>query len=260
MALLKKLLAFDKAWYEDPMSSWNRRVVLTGAAGGVGRAIAANLAARGARLALVDRQAESLEKLKAELPGGPHTAHHFDLAQIDAISTLVEDVVEAEEGVDVLINNAGCTVHGLFVEQTPEEIEQVMHVNLHAAIRLSQAFLPHLRRATSGHIVNMASLAGLMGFPFQSTYSATKFGLRGFGQALRIELRPEGIGVTTVMPGAIATPFLTHAPSHSLQMSSRMSELMQSHGTSPDRGQHFRRGVVVGHCYHGLHQTQFSVV
>ena len=213
----------------------DRIVVLTGAAGGIGTAIARRLAEAGAVLALVDRDAAGLEALATALGEAETSTHLFDLRGLDGLDALAEAVVEAHGGVDVLVNNAGVTVHGPLAAQSADDVARVLGVDLHAVIEATRVFLPRLRGRPGAHVVHIASMAGLQGFPFQSTYSAAKFGLRGFGQALRPELAAMGIGCSTILPGTIATGFLRHTPSHDPASSARLATLMERFGTSPDR-------------------------
>jgi len=215
----------------------DRIVVLTGAAGGIGTAIARRLARAGARLALVDRDAAGLDALATALSGSRAevSIHLFDLRELAELDQLAHAVVAAHGGVDVLINNAGVTVHGPLVSQSAEDVARVIGVDLHAVIETTRVFLPRLRDRPGAHVVHIASMAGLQGFPFQSTYSAAKFGLRGFGQALRPELAAMGIGCSTILPGTIATGFLRHTPTHDPVSSARLATLMERFGTSPDR-------------------------
>lgn len=227
-----------------------RVVVLTGAAGGIGSAIARSLANDGAHLALVDRDEQGLTALAGSLPHPNRVSQHVvDLLQFESFPALVDDIIQRHGAVHVLINNAGLTVHGTFLDQTADEIERVLTVDLRAAIHLTKLFLPHLRADAPGHVVNMASMAGFAGFPFQSTYSAAKFGLRGFGQALRPELHPLGIGVTTIMPGAIATDFLGAAGTHDKATSDQLASLMRKYGTPPTRvATKVRRAILRNHA------------
>ena len=218
------------------MNSLNGRVVvLTGAAGGIGSAIARRLSADGARLVLVDRNTDGLTALAASLAPAPVTCRVVDLSQLDQLDALAQDITAEHGAVHVLINNAGLTVHGLLADQTPEEIDRVLDVDLRAPLHLTRAFLPALRATAPAHVVNIASMAGLQGFPFQTTYSAAKFALRGFGQALRPELASHGVGVSTILPGTIATDFLAAAGTHDPQTSQRLAGLMQRYGTPPSR-------------------------
>jgi short-subunit dehydrogenase len=218
-------------------------VVLTGAAGGIGAATARALVARGARVALVDRDEVGLTTLAAELAAAV-TSHPFDLRDIDGMDHLAAQILEAHGSIDVLINNAGLTVHAPFARMSREEIDRVFDVDLRAAVHATRVFLPHIRESNRGHVVFVSSMAGLEPFPTQTTYSAAKFGLRGFGAALRIELRAEGIGVSTVLPGTIATGFLAAADSHDPELTNTLAGLMQRFGTSPDRvGRAIVRGI-----------------
>lgn len=214
----------------------DRVVLLTGAAGGIGSALARAFAAAGARLALVDRDETGLAALAQGLPGATQVSlHRLDLADFSTFDGLLADVIAAHGRVDVLVNNAGLTVHGRFADHTAADLDRVLDVDLRAPVHLTRVALPHLRRAEQAHVVLVSSMAGGLAFPFQSAYSTAKFGLRGFGAALRIELAPEGIGVTTVMPGTIATPLLANATSHDDATSTRLAAMMRRYGTNPDR-------------------------
>ena len=211
-------------------------VLLTGAAGGIGSALARTFAAAGAHLALVDRDEAGLIALASSLPSTAEASvHPFDLSDVSGLETLVADVFAAHGSIDVLVNNAGVTVHGTFADHTEPDLDRVLDINLRAPIHLTRLVLPHLRTSSGSHLVLLSSMAGGLAFPFQSAYSASKFGLRGFGAALRIELASEDIGVTTVMPGTIATRFLANAASHDEGTSTRLSALMQRFGTRPER-------------------------
>lgn len=209
--------------------------VLTGAAGGIGRAIAQRIAESGGILALVDRDSAGLTDLAKGLSGAGHTTHVFDLQQLDALPQLLAEVTVSHPTVHGLINNAGLTVHATFADQSAEEVDRVLDVDLRAVLHMTRVFLPLLTAAGHAQIINISSMAGLAGFPFQSTYSAAKFALRGFGQALRPELAPRGIGVTTVLPGTIATSFLATAGTHDKALSDKLAALMLRFGTNPDR-------------------------
>jgi len=173
-------------------------VALTGAAGGIGRATARALSARGARVALIDRDVAGLRALAAEL-GDAASVWPFDLTRFDQLDALAGDIARRHGAVNALINNAGLTVFGPFASQSVAEIERVFDVDLRAAVLATRAFLPHIQRAGRGHISFVSSMAGAHAFPAQATYSGAKFGLRGFAAALRIELAAEGIGVSCVL-------------------------------------------------------------
>jgi short-subunit dehydrogenase len=176
-----------------------RKALLTGATGGLGRAIAEALAGRGAKLVLSSRRAAELESMAAELPGDGHRHVVSDLAEPGAAEALA-----AEAGtVDVLVANAGLPGTGYLSSFTPEEVGRALRVNLEAPILLAQALIPAMRERGAGHLVFVSSLAGKSGAPRSSVYNATKFGLRGFAFALRADLADGGVGVSVVSPGFI---------------------------------------------------------
>jgi short-subunit dehydrogenase len=176
-----------------------RTALLTGATGGLGRAIAKALAERGAILLLSARKAEALEALAAELPGSGHRVLPADLAEPGAAEKLA-----AEAGaVDVLVANAGLPGAGRIEDFSVEEVARAIRVNLEAPMLLARALFPAMLEQGSGHLVFVASLAGKAASPQSSIYNATKFGLRGFALGLRTDLAPRGIGVSLVSPGFI---------------------------------------------------------
>jgi short-subunit dehydrogenase len=176
-----------------------RTALLTGATGGLGRAIAATLAGRGATLALSGRKAEALEALTAELPGEGHRVLPADLAEPGAAERLA-----AEAGdVDILIANAGLPGTGRLPDYTTERLTGTLRVNLEAPMLLARALEPGMLERGAGHMVFISSLSGKAASPLSSIYNATKFGLRGFALGLRTDLGPKGIGVSLVSPGFI---------------------------------------------------------
>jgi short-subunit dehydrogenase len=176
-----------------------RKALLTGATGGLGRAIAKAMAARGASLVLSGRKPEALQALAAELPGAGHETVPSDLAEPGAAEKLAAEVGE----VDVLIANAGLPGAGRMEDFSPEEVKRALRVNLEAPMLLAQALYPAMLSKGSGHLVFVASLSGKAPSPHSSIYNATKFGLRGFALGLRADLRPQGVGVSIVSPGFI---------------------------------------------------------
>jgi len=176
-----------------------RSTLLTGATGGLGRAIATALAERGAKLILSGRKAEALEALATELPGEEHRVLPADLAEPAAAEKLA-----AEAGdVDVLVANAGLPGTGRLPDYSAEQLTGTLRVNLEAPILLARALEPAMLEKGSGHMVFVASLSGKSATPLSSVYNATKFGLRGFALGLRADLDPRGIGVSIVSPGTI---------------------------------------------------------
>jgi short-subunit dehydrogenase len=172
------------------------RVLVTGATGGIGQAIARTFAAEGADVMVSGRRLEVLEPLAQELGG---RALQCDLAQREQVERLVHDAGE----VDVLVANAALPASGLLLELTQEQIDRMLEVNLRAPVALARALAPAMAQRHQGHIVFISSLAGKVASPASSIYSATKFGLRGFALALRQDLKADGVGVSVVLPGFI---------------------------------------------------------
>ena len=172
---------------------------MTGATGGLGRAIAAALAGRGAKLILSARKQEALDALAAELSGEGHRTLAADLAEPGAAEKLAAEAGE----VDVLVANAGLPGAGLLTEFTPEQVTRALRVNLEAPMLMARALYPAMVERGSGHLVFVSSLSGKVASPRTSIYNATKFGLRGFAFGLRTDLGPQGVGVSVVAPGFV---------------------------------------------------------
>ncbi len=211
-----------------------KRVILTGAGGGIGTALARALAARGARLALVGRSAESLQSLHTELT---HAGHHCvsviaDLTDAAACDRAAQQAATGLGGVDLLINNAGASSFHPLAEEDPERLDTIIRLNLGAPILLTRSLLPRLLSQGSGRIVNVGSTFGSIGFAWFTAYSASKAGLRGFSEALRRELADSGVGVTYVAPRAVRTPLNTEA---TLQMAAAVKMNMDSPEWVADR-------------------------
>ncbi len=186
-------------------------VVLTGAAGGIGSALARALAAEGARLALVDRNEAALHALAAELSGAPAVVIAQDLLLEDAAQQVVERALSGLGRVDVLINLAGVLGFRPFVRETAAMTEQLFRLNVFLPMRLTRMLLPHMQERASGCIVNIGSIFGSIGFAWFTSYSASKAALRGFSEALRRELEGTGVGVSYLAPRSVKTPFNTGA-------------------------------------------------
>lgn len=190
-----------------------KTAVLTGAAGGIGSAMAEALAGAGVRLVLVGRSAQALQALAARL-GDRHLAVGADLATDAGRQRVLECCAALPDGVDVLINNAGVSAFGLFEAQAPR-LTELVTTNLLAPMLLTAQLLPLLRQAPRGLIVNVGSAFGAIGHPGFAGYSASKFGLRGFSEALRRELADSTVGVLYLAPRATATA-LNSAPVNAL--------------------------------------------
>lgn len=188
----------------------NKSILLTGGGSGIGRALAAALAAKGANLMLAGRRAGPLEETAAELRGsGSVSLAVADVTDPQARHDLVKAAIRQMGEVDILINNAGGVRAGRLEQIEAEDLRRMIDVNLIAPIMLSREVIPFMRARGSGLIVNITSGIALIGMPFYATYAASKAGLARFGEALRRELSGEGIGVLTVYPGATDTPMMT---------------------------------------------------
>ncbi|MCW2951706.1 MAG: short-chain dehydrogenase/reductase [Conexibacter sp.] len=171
-------------------------VLLTGATGGIGQAIARALAARGATLVLTGRRTDVLEPLAAELRGRTVAA---DLADREAVVRLAREAGE----IDILVSNAGLPASGRLDDYAVDEVDRAIDVNLRAAIVLGKLLSEPMVQRGHGHLLFVSSLAGKTSQPGMALYSATKFGLRGFARGMREDLRDHGVGVSTVFPGFI---------------------------------------------------------
>ena len=187
--------------------------VLTGAGSGIGRALALALARGGCQLALVDINAAQLAQTaeQARQLGVQVSEHPTDVADRAAIAGLPEQVVAEHGQVDLLINNAGVALGGTFEQVTVENFDWLMAINFDAVVCMTRAFLPLLKQRPAARIVNLSSLFGLITPAGQTAYCASKFAVRGFSHALRLELVGSPVGVTVVHPGGIATAIASSA-------------------------------------------------
>lgn len=190
------------------MNLSGKRIILTGAAGGIGYRVALLLAAKGAKLALVERNAQRVEEICTELNnnGGSAIPIVLDLSADGAAQQVVASAMKSLGGVDIVINNAGIMDFTLFEQHEPKRIEQMISINVVAPMLLVRAALPQLLAQNSGRIVNIGSAFGSIGFAHFATYCASKFAMRGFSEALRRELVDTQVGVTYVSPRATRTP------------------------------------------------------
>ena len=184
-----------------------QRVILTGAAGGMGKILAKLIADAGAKIALIDANAESLQKLSATIDGSH--AVPADLSNEEGCKEAIQSATQALGGLDVLINLAGLMSFSTYEDEDIKWVQRLMQVNLIAPMILSRAVLPEMLKQGKGQIVNVGSMFGSIGFAYFAAYSASKFGLRGFSQALRRELIDSPINITYVSPRAVKTPINT---------------------------------------------------
>jgi NAD(P)-dependent dehydrogenase (short-subunit alcohol dehydrogenase family) len=195
------------------MSLKNRITVITGAASGIGRAIAISLARRGANLALADVNDSGLSetaRLAQAAQNDPAiavriTQHHLDVADRRAVAAFPQAVLSAHPGVDILVNNAGVAVGGTFEDTSEEDFDWLFEINFLAVVRMTRAFLPLLHKSDDARLVNLSSVFGLVSPPGNVAYAASKFAVRGFSNSLRHELAGSSVGVTVVHPGGVAT-------------------------------------------------------
>jgi NAD(P)-dependent dehydrogenase (short-subunit alcohol dehydrogenase family) len=189
-----------------------KRCLITGAASGIGRATAIAAAGRGAELFLTDRNGEGLEHVVAEIRAAEGSVGHFaavDLVEHEAVVAFAGEVHALAPSMDVVMNIAGISTWGRIEQLEHEHWRRTIEINLMGPISVLECFVPPMIEAgRGGHVVNVASVAGLFGLPWHAPYSASKFGLRGVSEVLRFDLRKHRIGVSLVCPGAVKTPLV----------------------------------------------------
>lgn len=185
------------------------RIVITGASQGIGRALALAAAERGARVLAAARSADQLRQLtETPISGtGKIVTVQADVTDPEGRRRMVEAAAQHFDGADVLVNNAGIGATGHFTEASPERLRKIMEVNFFGTAETTRAFLPLLKHGHDAAIVNISSIAGKRGIPARSEYSASKFALQGFSEALRAEVAKDGIDVLIVCPGLTQTNF-----------------------------------------------------
>ncbi|RIK78375.1 MAG: glucose dehydrogenase [Planctomycetota bacterium] len=190
----------------------DRRVVITGASSGIGRHLALELADRGARLLLSARRRELLHSLAEECRARGAAAEYIagDVADEACRADLAAFARDRWGGIDMLVNNAGVSAHACFADSDESTLRRIMEVNFFAAAELTRRALPLLAAGRQPAIVNVGSVLGHRGVPLTSEYCASKFALRGWSEALRVELAPRGIDVLLVSPGTTDTDFFAH--------------------------------------------------
>ncbi|WP_053219321.1 SDR family NAD(P)-dependent oxidoreductase [Virgibacillus senegalensis] len=191
-----------------------KKIIVTGASGGLGEQIAKKIAQQGGVPILIARSEDTLRKLANELSETHQTNIPFytaDLTEIDQLEGVLADILEKHQPIQGLVNNAGFGVFDFFQDAQWSEVENMLKLNVIALVKVVHQLLPHLLQNQYGHIVNIASQAGKIATPKSSVYSASKHAVIGFSNALRLEVEQKGIWVTTVNPGPIATSFFDHA-------------------------------------------------
>lgn len=205
-----------------------KRVLITGAASGIGRAVAIASAARGSRVFLTDINDAALQAVAEEIRasgGAVDYVKAVDVSEHDAVRAMADEIHAAHGSLDVLMNVAGIAVWGTVERLTHEQWRRVIDVDLMGPIHVIECFLPAMVEADrGGHLVNVSSTAGLFGLPWHAPYCAAKFGLRGVSEVLRFDLRRHRIGVTLVCPGAVDTGLVNTVEIAGVDTSSRTME------------------------------------
>ncbi|MFC0252137.1 SDR family NAD(P)-dependent oxidoreductase [Massilia consociata] len=210
----------------------NRVAVVTGAGGGIGRAIAIALARRGCHLALADIDGDAAADCArhARALGVRASVHPLDVADRAAVRALPSQVDAVHNRVDLVVNNAGVALGGSFEQVGEDDFDWLMEINFHGVVRMTRAFLPHLRLSNDARIVNVSSIYGIIAPPGQSAYAASKFAVRGFSHALRHELEGSTVAVSVVHPGGVATAIAKNArapagaPPHEIEKGRAIAE------------------------------------
>jgi NAD(P)-dependent dehydrogenase (short-subunit alcohol dehydrogenase family) len=222
------------------MRDFNGKVAaITGAGSGIGRALALELAGRGARLALSDVDSAGVEETVAEVAGRGGTAQGYtlDVSNRQAVFAHAEEVASDLGKVNLIFNNAGVAMHNPILETPIEDIEWLMGINYWGVVYGTKAFLPHLIASGDGYVVNVSSVFGLIAVPGQAAYNSAKFAVRGFTEALRQEMLMSGtpVGVSCVHPGGVKTSIArsAHLPGRDPVESAKQFE--KTARTTPER-------------------------
>jgi short-subunit dehydrogenase len=207
------------------------RVVVTGASSGIGRSLALELGRRKARTLLVARRGDVLRGVCDEVSslGGVALAVVGDITQPTCRADIARTADDHFGGLDVLVNNAGTSAHGDFASESPDVTRQIFELNFFSAAELTREVIPLLREGERPMIVNIGSILGQRGIPYNATYCASKFALAGWSEALRAELAPLGIDLLLVSPGSTDTPFREHLVEKRISLSWE-----RRRGVSPD--------------------------
>jgi short-subunit dehydrogenase len=190
------------------MTAISGTAAITGAASGIGRALAIELASRGSDLALADRDEAGLKSLAAEIGAQRKISlHRVDVSEPDEIAQFAREAISAHPALNILVNNAGVALLGQFEEIDQAQMDWLFDINFWGVVHGTRAFLPHLKTKPEAHIVNVSSIFGIIAPPGQSAYAAAKFAVRGFSESVRHELAITGspVRLSVVHPGGVAT-------------------------------------------------------
>lgn len=220
-----------------------KHVVITGAASGIGRAVALQVAALGGHVHLTDRHADPLADTAAAIRadgGSVGVVAAFDIRELDDVVTFAKSVHETVPHADVVMNIAGISAWGPVERIEHEQWRNMIEVNLMGPIHMIEAFIPAMVEAgDGGHLVNVSSAAGLFGLPWHAAYSASKFGLRGVSEVMRFELKRHRIGVSLVCPGGVDTPLTETVQIAGVDTSdprfAKLQKRFRRHAVSPER-------------------------
>jgi len=190
---------------EQEANAHRRVVLITGTSSGFGRACALHLSRNGYCVYGTSRSAEFDRKTVAAAPDTSFKTISMDVRDASSVSKGVSHILKNEGRIDVIVNNAGIATAGAIEEVAMAEVQNQFETNFFGAIRVCQAVLPQMRKQKSGCIINISSIGGVMGIPFQGAYSASKFALEGISEALRIEVKPFGFHVVLIEPGDFKT-------------------------------------------------------
>lgn len=235
-----------------------RKVLITGGGSGIGLAIAAEAAARGAVPILVDINPEALASAEASLRKRGHETYGFrvDVTDIEAVRGLRERLLELSLSPDVLVNCAGVTLVAHVTSTEHEEWKRIIDVNLMGTVNVVETFLPDLVEKGSGRIINIGSIDGLVPIPGQSAYCASKFAVTGMSEVLYYDLRPQGIGVTLVCPGYVNTPMARSHPVKDLPIRfqgwEKVARLLEVFSSRPER--------IASRALEGAEKARFLVI
>ena len=222
------------------MRDLNDRVaVIVGGGGGIGRAVAVNLASKGCHIALADINETALAESVAAIGDTSIkvTTHPLDVTSAEGVAAFKDEVVEQHGKVNILINCAGITLQKRFETHRLEDWEWAINLNLWGTLHTCREFLPELKKTNGdAHLMNISSMTGFVGLPNQTSYCATKGAIKGLTEALWGELKADGIGVTVVHPGAIKTDMIKATLEHSddVEWAKRNFEMVQKIGTDVD--------------------------
>lgn len=214
-------------------------VAITGAANGLGHALAHGFAAQGSHLALCDIDTEGLqhteETLKEAFPDLRISTHTVDVTKVEDVVRFFDEALQAHPSIQVLINNAGKSSTASLLDHSIEQWQHIIDVNLMGVFYGCHTFLPHLLTQPEAHIVNISSIFGLVGVPGQSAYCASKFAVRGLSESLWVELANTNVRLTSVHPGGISTQIIKHGYFKNPELKTRVARVFERNLMSPER-------------------------